>query len=127
MYIDNSDGIVNKYNNTYHSTIKMKPVDIKPSTYIDSSKEINDENPKFKTGDIFRISKYKNIFAKGYVTNGSEEIFVNKMVKMFTYVISDLKGKQIVGVFHEKDSITEWTIFMSEIFKRKSESWIRFV
>ena len=107
MYIDNSDGIVNKYNNTYHSTIKMKPVDIKPSTYIDSSKEINDENPKFKTGDIFRISKYKNIFAKGYVTNGSEEIFVNKMVKMFTYVISDLKGKQIVGVFHEKDSITE--------------------
>ena len=127
MYIDNSDGVVNKYNNTYHSTIKMKPVDIKPSTYIDSSKEINDENPKFKTGDIFRISKYKNIFAKGYVTNGSEEIFVNKMVKMFTYVISDLKGKQIVGVFHEKDSITEWTIFMSEIFKRKSESWIRFV
>ena len=127
MYIDNSDGIVNKYNNTYHSAIKMKPVDIKPSTYIDSSKEINDENPKFKTGDIFRISKYKNIFAKGYVTNGSEEIFVNKMVKMFTYVISDLKGKQIVGVFHEKDSITEWTIFMSEIFKRKSESWIRFV
>ena len=127
MYIDNSDGIVNKYNNTYHSTIKMKPVDIKPSTYIDSSKEINDENPKFKTGDIFRISKYKNIFAKGYVTNGSEKIFVNKMVKMFTYVISDLKGKQIVGVFHEKDSITEWTIFMSEIFKRKSESWIRFV
>ena len=127
MYIDNSDGVVNKYNNTYHSTIKMKPVDIKPSTYIDSSKEINDENPKFKTGDIFRISKYKNIFAKGYVTNGSEEIFVNKMVKMFTYVISDLKGKQTVGVFHEKDSITEWTIFMSEIFKRKSESWIRFV
>ena len=127
MYIDNSDGVVNKYNNTYHSAIKMKPVDIKPSTYIDSSKEINDENPKFKTGDIFRISKYKNIFAKGYVTNGSEEIFVNKMVKMFTYVISDLKGKQIVGVFHEKDSITEWTIFMSEIFKRKSESWIRFV
>ena len=110
MYIDNSDGVVNKYNNTYHSTIKMKPVDIKPSTYIDSSKEINDENPKFKTGDIFRISKYKNFFAKGYVTNGCEEIFVNKRVKntvMFTYVISDLKGKEIVGVFHEKDSITE--------------------
>ena len=110
MYIDNSDGVVNKYNNTYHSTIKMKPVDIKPSTYIDSSKEINDENPKFKTVDIFRISKYKNFFAKVYVTNGCEEIFVNKRVKntvMFTYVISDLKGKEIVGVFHEKDSITE--------------------
>ena len=109
MYIDNSDGVVNKYNNTYHSTIKMKPVDIKPSTYIDSSKEINDENAKFKTGDIFRISKYK-IFAKGYVPNGSKEIFVIKKVEntvTLTYVVSDLKGKEIVGVFHEKDSITE--------------------
>ena len=107
MYIDNSDGIVNNYNNTYHSTIKMKPVDIKPSTYIDSCKEINDENPKFKTGDIFRISKHKNIFAKGYVRL---EIFVIKRVKntvTLTYVISDLKGKEIVGGFHEKDSIAE--------------------
>ena len=107
MYIDNSDGVVNKYNNTYHSTIKMKPVDIKPSTYIDSSKEINDENPKFKTVDIFRRSKHKNIFAKGYVRL---EVFVIKRVKntvTLTYVISDLKGKEIVGLFHEKDSITE--------------------
>ena len=107
MYIDNSDGVVNKYNNTYHSTIKMKPVDIKPSTYIDSSKEINDENPKFKTVDIFRRSKHQNIFAKGYVRL---EVFVIKRVKntvTLTYVISDLKGKEIVGLFHEKDSITE--------------------
>ena len=48
LYIHKLDDIVNKYNNTYHSTIKMKPVDVKSNTYIDSSKEINDKNPKFK-------------------------------------------------------------------------------
>ena len=69
MYIDKLDDIVNKYNNTYHSAIKMKPVDGKSSTYIDSSKEINYKDRKFKIGHIVRISKYKNIFAKGYVAN----------------------------------------------------------
>ena len=54
----------------------MKPADVKSSTYIDSSKEINDKDPKFKIGNIFRISKYKNIFAKGYVPNRFEEVFV---------------------------------------------------
>ena len=68
-HIDKLDDIVNKYNNTYHITIKMKPVDVKPSTYIKSSKEINYQNPKFKIGDIVRTSKYKNIFAKGYAPN----------------------------------------------------------
>ena len=96
-YID----IVNKYNNTYHRTIKMKPDDVKPSTYIESSKEINYENPKYKIGDIVRISKYKNIFAKGYVPNYSEEVFVIKKVK--NTVISDLKGEEIVGTFYEKE------------------------
>ena len=67
MYIDKLDDIVNKYNNTYHSTIKMKPVDVKSNTYIDSSKEINDEDPKCKISDIVKISKYKSIFARGYV------------------------------------------------------------
>ena len=64
--INKSDDTVNKYNNTYHSVIKMKFVDVKSSSYIDSSKEINDKNPKFKIGDIVEISNYKNIFAKGY-------------------------------------------------------------
>ena len=66
MYIDKLDGIVNKYSNAYHSTIKLKPACVKPSTYIDSCKEINDEYPKFKSGDTVRISRYKNVFAKGY-------------------------------------------------------------
>ena len=86
MYIDKLDGIVNKYNNTFHKTIKMKPVDVKDNTYIDSmelhsNKEINDEDPKFKVGDHVRISKYKIIFAKGYTPNWFEEVFVIKKVK----------------------------------------------
>ena len=81
VYIDKLDDIVNKHNNTYHSTIKMKPVDAKSNTYIDSSKKINNKDPKFKIGDIVRISEYKNIFAKGYTPNWSEEVFVIKKVK----------------------------------------------
>ena len=75
VYIDKLDDIVNKYKNTYHSTIKIKPADVKSSTYIDSSKEINEKDPKFKIGNIVRISKYKNISAKGYTPNWSEEFF----------------------------------------------------
>ena len=70
VYIDKLDDIVNKYNNTYHSTIKMKPLDIKSSTYI--SNEISDEDPKFKIVDTVRISTYKNMFAKFYVPSWPE-------------------------------------------------------
>ena len=106
VYIDKLDDVVNKYNYTYHTTIKMKHVDVKPITYIGSSKEINDQYPKFKVGDIFRISKYKNIFAKGYVPNWPEEVFMIRKFKktvLWTYVISDLKGKEIVRTFHKKE------------------------
>ena len=65
VYIDKLDDTVNKYNNTYYGTNKMKPADINPNTYIDSIKKINYQDPKFKIFDILRISKYKNIFAKG--------------------------------------------------------------
>ena len=74
VYIDKLDNIVNEYNSTYHRTIKMKPVDVKNDTYIDSNKDVNDKDPKFKVGGHVRISKYKNIFAKGYAPNWSEEI-----------------------------------------------------
>ena len=69
VYIDKLDDIVDEYNNTYHKTIKMKPVDIKDNTYIDFKTEVNERDPKFKVGDHVRISKYKNIFAKGYTPN----------------------------------------------------------
>ena len=69
VHIDKLDHIVNEYNNTYHRTIKMKPIDVKDNTYVNSDKEVNDKDPKFKVGDHVRISKYKNIFAKGYTPN----------------------------------------------------------
>ena len=68
-YINKLDDIVKTYNNTYHTSLKMKPVDIKDNTYIDFKKEVNDKSLKFKVGDHVRISKYNNIFSKGYVSN----------------------------------------------------------
>ena len=106
MYLDKLDDIVNKYNNTYHSAIKMKPVDVKSNSYIDASKEVNNKDHKFKIGDIVRISKYKNIFAKGYVPNWSEDVFVIEKVKntlRWTYVINYLNGEEIVGTFCKKN------------------------
>ena len=84
----------------------MKPVDIKPSTYINSGKEINDKGPKFKVGDIIRISKYKNIFSKGNVPNWSEKVFITKVKNTvsWTSVINDLNVEGIVGRFYEKES-----------------------
>ena len=106
VYIDKLDDIVDKYNNTDHTTIKMKPIDVKDSTYINTSKEINNKDSKFKVRDHVRISKYKNIFAKGYMPNWSEEVFVIKKVKNtipWTYVINDLNGEEITGTFYEKE------------------------
>ena len=81
MYIDKLDDIVDEYNNTYHTTIKMKPIDVKDNTYISTDREINDRETKFKVGNHVRISKYKNIFAKGYTPNWSKEVFIIKTVK----------------------------------------------
>ena len=78
VYIGKLNDILNEYNNTKHRTTKMKPIDVKDNTYIDFGKEVNDNDPKFKVGDHVRISKYKNIFAKGYTPNWSEEVFVIK-------------------------------------------------
>ena len=102
VYIDKLDDIVDECNNTCHTTIKMKPADVKDNTYINANKEINNKDPKFKVG----ISKYKNIFTKGYMPNWSEEVFVIKKVKNtvpWTYVINDLNGEEITGTFYEKE------------------------
>ena len=106
VYIDKLDAIVNEYNNTYHRTIKIKPIDVKGNTYNNIRKEVNDKDPKFKFEDHVRISKYKNIFAKGYTPNWSEEIFVIKGIKNtvpWTYIINDLNGEEIIGTFYEKE------------------------
>ena len=83
----------------------MKPVDVKDSTYIDFEKEVNDKDPKSKVGEHVRISKYKNIFAKGYTRNWSEEVFVISKIKNavpWRYVINDLNGEEIIRTFYEK-------------------------
>ena len=106
MYINKLDDIVNEYNNTYHITIKMKPIDVKDNTYIYTSKKVNYKYPKFKVGDHVRISKYKNIFAKGYMPNWSEEVFGIKKVNNtvpWTYVIDDFNGEEIIETFCEKE------------------------
>ena len=92
VYIDKLDNIVNRYNAIYYSTIKMEHVNAKSSTCTDSSKEINDEDPKLKISDIVRISTYKRFFPKDYVPSWSKEVFVIKKVKNtvpWTYVSSD--------------------------------------
>ena len=108
VYIDKLDDIVNECNNAYHTTIKMKmkPVDVKDNAYINTDKGINNKDPKFKVGDRVGISKYKNIFAKGYTPNWSEEVFVIKKFKNnvpWAYVIKDLNDEEVIGTFYEKE------------------------
>ena len=87
VYIDKLANLVDKYNNAYNSTMKMNPVDVKfSSTYTEFDKENSDKDPKFKVGDHVRISKYKSIFAKGYVPNWSQEVFMIKKVKKYCAV-----------------------------------------
>ena len=106
VYIDVLNAIVNKYNNTIHRTIKMKPIDVTGDSYVEYNEDFNKKGPKFKVNDHVRISKYKSIFAKGYVPNWSEEVFIVKEIKntvLWTYAISDLNGEQIIGTFYEKE------------------------
>ena len=72
FYFDVLDDIVDKYKNTYHKTIKMKPKDVTNDSFAEHNEESNEKDPKFKVGDHVRISKYKNIFAKGYTLIGVE-------------------------------------------------------
>ena len=111
VYIDKLDDTVNKYNNTYHSKIKLQPVDVKSSIYIYDGKEINNKDPKFKIVDIIRISKCKNIFAKVYTPTSSEEVFWSfvlfcdlkvKNTVPWVYVINDLNGEEIFATYCKK-------------------------
>ena len=112
----------------------MKPVDVKDNTYIDSmelhsSKEVNDKDPKFKVGDHVRISKYKNIFAKGYTPNWSEEGFVIEKIKNtvpWTYVINDLNGDKIIGTFYEKvqQRTNQQELGIEQVIKKKGDNYM---
>ena len=81
VYFDVLDDIVDKYNNTVHRSIKMKPIDVTSDSYAKYNENSNNKDPKFKVSDHVRISKYKNIFAKGYTPNWSEEVFIVSKIK----------------------------------------------
>ena len=99
VYSDVLDDVVNKYNDTKHSTLKMKPIDVKNNkrVYID---EHNEKDSRFKLGDRVRISRFKNIFAKGYTPNWSTEIFIVDKINdtvPHTYSLKDLNDGEIIG------------------------------
>ena len=126
MYINKLDDIMGEYNNAYHQTIKMKPIDVKDNTYLDSKKEVNNKDPKFKAGDHVRISKYKNISAKGYTPNWSEETFVISKIKNtvpWAYVINDLNGEEITGALNEKElrNTNQKEFRIEKVIKRKGD------
>ena len=105
VYYDVLDDVVNKYNNTKHSTIKMKPIDVKNNERVYTD-EHNEKDSRFKAGDRVRISKYKNIFAKGYTLNWSKEIFIVDKINdtvPYTYNLKDLNDEQIIGSFYDKE------------------------
>ena len=123
IYIDKSEDIDKKYNNTYHTTIKMKRVIIKSNTNIDCSNEINDKNPKFEIGDIVRISKYKNIFEIVCTPNWSDKVFRLKKLKILCcghMLLMILTVKKLLEYFTKKNwkQIKEKFI-IEKVIKRK--------
>ena len=115
-------------NNTYHETIKMKPIDVKDDSFAEYNEESNEKGPKFEVSDHVRITKYKNIFAKGYAPNWSEQTFIVKKKKKYctlTYVISDLNGQEIVGSFYEKEmqKTNQKELSIEKVIKRYNNSF----
>ena len=126
LYFDVFNDIVNKYSNTIHRTIKMKPIEVSDDSYAKYNEDFNKKNPKFKVGDHGRISKYKNIFAKGYASNWSEEVFVVSKIKNtapWIYVVSDLNVKEITGSFYEKElqKTSQEKFRIEKVLKRKGD------
>ena len=126
VYFNDLGDIVDKYNKTVRSSIKMKPKDVKDDSFAEYSEETNKKSPKFKVGDDVRISKYKNIFAKGYTPNWSEEAFVVNKVQNtapWTYLINDLNGQEIKGSFYEKElqKINQEEFRIEKVIKKKAD------
>ena len=102
----------------------MKPIDVTNDSFAEYNEESNKKDPKFKVGDHVRISKYKNIFAKGYTPNWSEEIFIINKINntvLWTYVISDMNSEDITGSFNEKElqSTNRQKYRIEKLIKRK--------
>ena len=106
VYYDVLDDVVNKYNNTKHSAIKMKPIDVGDNNKRVHIDEHNEKDSRFKVGDRVRISKFKNIFAEGYAPNWNSEIFIVDKVNdtvPYTYNLKDLNDEEIMGSFYDKE------------------------
>ena len=106
VYFDVLDDSVNKWNSTVHRTIKIKPIDVTSDSYAEYNENSNKNDPDFKVGDHVRISKYKNIFSKGYAPSWSVEVFVVSKIKntvALTYVVCNLSGEEISESFYEKE------------------------
>ena len=106
VYIDKLNETANEYYHTYYKTIKIKPVDVKDNTYVGVNKEVNDKDPKFKVGDHVRMSKHKNIFAKGFTPNWSEE-----------------GGEKVIGTFYEKElqKTNQKAFTIEKVIKKKGD------
>ena len=125
VYFDVLIDIVDEYNDTYHKTIKMKPIDVGDNSFAKYNEESNEKDPKFKVGDHVRISRFKTVFAKGYTPDWSEEIFIDKTIKNtvpWTHVISDLNG-ELVGSFYEKElqKTNQKEFRIEKVIKRKGK------
>ena len=126
VYFDVLDDFVNKYNNIVHRTIKMKPIDVTNNSYAEYNEDFIEKYSKFKVGDHVRISKYKNIFVRGYAPDWLEEGFVVSKIKNtvpWTYVMSDLNGEEITGRFYEKElqKTSQKKFRIEKILKRKGD------
>ena len=126
VYIDVLDDIVNKYNNTIHRIIKMKPIDVADNSFVEYNEDSNKRNPTLKVGDRVRFSKYNNIFAKGFVPNWSEEVFIVNEIKNtvpWTYTNSDLNGEKVIGTFYEKklQKTNQKEFRIEKVLKRKGD------
>ena len=128
VYFDLLDNIVDKYNNTVHRTMKMKPIDVASDSYAEYNEDSNITKPKFKVGDHVRISKCKKIFANGYTQNWLEEVFVISKIKdtvLWTYVISDWNGEKNAGSFYEKEmpKTSQEKLRIEKVLKRKGDKY----
>ena len=102
VYFNVLDNISNKYNNTVHRSIKVKPFDVTSYSYAEYNEVSNKTQPKFKVVDHVRKSKYKDIFTKGYTQNWLEKGFIISKIKItvpWTYIISYLNGEPFAGSF----------------------------
>ena len=125
FYFDVLDDIVDKYNNTFHETIEIKPIDFKSDSYAEYNVDSDEKSPKFKISDRVRISKYKNIFAKEYTLKKKFSLLAKLKMQFHGLVINDLNGREIVETFYEKElqKANQKEMRIEEVIKKIERVW----